>query len=320
VPGPEEATSPKSLRVLTHLPVSAFERVAKAFPDVEFVEVPQQGEAPEGLAGEVLLTFAWGSPNLPELAKRGVRWIHTIGTGVDRFPLEAVGDRLLTCSRGASAVPIAEWTLAMMLAFEKRLPESWITSPPEIWNRADLGGLYGKTLGLVGLGGIGVAVAQRALAFGMRVRAFRRSAAASPLAGVEVVGELPTLASDSDHLVIAASATPQTRGLVGRELLSRVRPGVHLVNVARGSLLDQEALREALGDRGVARASLDVVEPEPLPEGHWLYTHPRVRLSPHISWSMPGAVEALFDTFAENLRRYRVGEPLEGRVDLARGY
>ena len=99
-----------------------------------------------------------------------------------------------------------------------------------------------------------------------------------------------------------------------------MKRGAHLVNVARGGIVDQEALREALGDGRVARASLDAVEPEPLPEGHWLYTHPRVRLSPHISWSAPEAMPRLFATFRENLRRYRAGEPLEGRVDLERGY
>jgi phosphoglycerate dehydrogenase-like enzyme len=121
-------------------------------------------------------------------------------------------------------------------------------------------------------------------------------------------------------VVIAASATPATRHLFGREAFALAKPGVHLVNVSRGSLVDQDALREALDAGRVARASLDVCEPEPLPAGHWLFAHPRVRLSPHISWSAPGALERLFATFAENLRRYREGRPLEGRVDLERGY
>jgi phosphoglycerate dehydrogenase-like enzyme len=309
------------LRILTHLPAPALERIA-AQHGAEFVAVPTEGEPPEGVRGEVLLTFAWGSPNLARVAARGVRWIHTIGTGVDRFPLDAVGDRVLTCSRGASAVPIAEWTLAVMLAFEKRLPESWVSAPPESWNRPDeeLGGLEGRTLGLVGLGGIAGAVATRALAFGMDVLAVRRSGTSSPLPGVSVVPGLEELLPRADHLVLAAAATPETRHLVGREALARVRRGVHLVNVARGSLLDQDALRAALDDGRVARASLDVAEPEPLPAGHWLYEHPKVRLSPHISWSAPGAIERLFETFDENLRRWRAGEALLGTVDLTRGY
>jgi len=99
-----------------------------------------------------------------------------------------------------------------------------------------------------------------------------------------------------------------------------VKPGVHIVNIARGALIDQDALRVALDDGRVSIASLDAVDPEPLPEGHWMYSHPQVHLSPHISWSMPGASDLLVETFVENLRRYRAGEPLEGVVDVDAGY
>ena len=96
--------------------------------------------------------------------------------------------------------------------------------------------------------------------------------------------------------------------------------GLHLMNVARGGLIDQGALRIALEDGRIARASLDVADPEPLPEGHWLFTHPGVRLSPHISWSMPGAFDLLMKTFIDNVGRYRRGEPLEGEVKPSLGY
>jgi phosphoglycerate dehydrogenase-like enzyme len=99
-----------------------------------------------------------------------------------------------------------------------------------------------------------------------------------------------------------------------------MKPGVHLVNIARGALVDQDALRIALDEGKVAMASLDAVEPEPLPEGHWMYGHEKVRLSPHISWSMPGAFDLLLDTFIDNLRRYQAGEALAGEVDVAAGY
>ncbi len=99
-----------------------------------------------------------------------------------------------------------------------------------------------------------------------------------------------------------------------------MKPGVHLVNVARGALLDQEALRGALDDGRVAMASLDTLYPEPLPPGHWLYSHPRARLTPHLSWSMPLAQDHIVQPFIENLRRYIAGEPLEGVVDVAERY
>src|SRR6185369_6362456 len=107
-----------------------------------------------------------------------------LGTGVDAFPVGLLAEgTVLTCSRGASGVPIAEWVLAMMLAFEKHLPESWIAAPPaRPWGRGALGTLAGRTLGLIGLGGIALEVAARALPFGMRVRACRRTAAPAPVA------------------------------------------------------------------------------------------------------------------------------------------
>ncbi len=311
------------LRILSHLPIDALgrvvERVGAAEGALDWRHVAPDAEVPPDARGEVLLTFAWGGPNLPALVERGVRWIHTIGTGVDRFPLGAVGDRVLTCARGASAVPIAEWVMAMVLAHAKRLPESWAEAPPARWNHARLDGLHERVLGIVGLGSIARAVAERARVFGMRVRGVRRTPGPSPIPGVEIAASLEALVAGCQHLVIAAPATAETRHLVGAELLTHARE-LHLVNIARGSLVDQDALRAALDDGRVARASLDVCEPEPLPEGHWLYAHPQVYLSPHISWAAPGSFGALLDTFAENLIRYRAGEPLEGVVDVDAGY
>ena len=99
-----------------------------------------------------------------------------------------------------------------------------------------------------------------------------------------------------------------------------MKPGVHLVNIARGSLVDQDALRVALDDGRVALATLDTVDPEPLPDGHWMYSHPQVRLSAHVSWSSPQAFERIVASFTDNLKRYVAGEPLEGIVDPDEGY
>lgn len=307
-------------RILVHFPADGLRWIEERFPDVELVTVPEEGPLPEGVEGEILFTSTWGSSNMEDILSRGVRWVHTVGTGIDRFPIEALDGRMLTCARGASAAPIAEWTLAVMLAFEKQLPERWLSAPPKRWNWAEIGGLQGQTLALLGLGGIGTAVATRALAFGMHVKARRRTRNPSPLGGVEVVTDWQALLGEADHFVLAAPLTARTRKIVDADVLRLAKPGLHLVNVARGELLDQEALRDALDDGRIGRASLDVATPEPLPEGHWLYTHPRVRLSSHVSWSMPGAVDLLMQSFAANLRRYLDGEPLEGIVDVEEGY
>ena len=308
------------MRVLTHVRGPVADQVRAAVPDVELIEIPGDRDLEDGLEGEVLFTIPWDLPNLAHVLGRGVRWIHTMGTGVDRFPLALVGDRTLTCSRGASAVPIAEWVLAQMLAVEKRLPDSWITQGPDQWHTAQLGGLAGRTLGLIGLGGIGAAVAERALPFEMRIVACRRRDIPPPVPGVEQVTSLDAVLAVADHLVLTAPATEATHHLLDAAAFTQVKPGVHVVNIARGALIDQDALHAALDDGRVSVASLDAVDPEPLPEGHWMYSHPCVHLSPHISWSMPGASDILVETFVGNLRRYRAGEPLEGVVDVVAGY
>jgi phosphoglycerate dehydrogenase-like enzyme len=309
------------LRVLVQLRPALVGRIGDAVPFADVVAVPWEGDVPADVHGEALVTMAWGAANLEQVLARGVRWVHALGTGVDRFPFHLLGDRVLTCSRGGSAVPIAEWVLAVMLAFEKRLPDAWIDDvPTDAQSRMHLGTLHGRTLGLVGIGGIGSAVAERARPFGMRIVACRRTPGLAGPPGVEIVDSLATLVGAADHVVLAAPATPATRHLFDGAVFAVVKPGAHLVNVARGELVDASALRRALEAGRVARASLDAVDPEPLPRGHWMYTHPKVRLSPHISWNMPTAADVLVDAFIENVHRWRGGQPLEGVVDRAAGY
>ena len=309
------------LRVLTWMPPDMTERMTREVEGVELIHVPARGPFPEDADGDVLLVGARTVPIMEEALRSGVRWIHIYGTGVDGFPIELLQDgQTLTCSRGASGVPIAEWVMATMLAFEKRLEETAMHEPWERRGDPGLGTLSGKTLGLVGLGGIGAALAERALPFGMRVLALRRRPRPSEVPGVELAGDLGELLRQADHLVLAAPATAATHYLIDRDALAQLKPGVHLVNVARGTLLDQEALREALDDGRVAMASLDTIEPEPLPAGHWLYSHPRARITPHLSWSMPQGRDQIVNIFIANLRHYLAGEPLEGVVDVEEGY
>jgi phosphoglycerate dehydrogenase-like enzyme len=289
-----------------------------AIPGTEVVTVGR--EVPDELDGEVLFAALHDHPLFAQLDGIGIRWMHLPGTGIDGWPRELLEGRTVTCARGVSGVPIAEFVLASMLAFEKRFPSVWLDEPPDQWNIAPLDELAGKTLGLVGLGGIGAAVAKRALALEMRVLALRRTNASSPVDGVELAAELPEVLGQSDHLVLAAPATRRTHRLLDAAALAQVKPGVHLVNIARGSLVDQDALRAALDDGRVALASLDTVEPEPLPSGHWLYTHPNVHLSAHVSWGSRRAFDRIVESFITNLRRYLAGEPLEGIVDVDEGY
>jgi len=306
------------VRLLNQIHGTGTDRIRERFPEVEVVEVPYDGDVDPAFEGDALVAIPF-APSVTTLAPR-VQWLHSFGTGVDGLAEEAFSVPLLTCSRGAGAVPISEFVLATMLAFEKQLPDVWLREPPEQWSSARLGGLQGRTVGLIGLGGIGEAVARRALAFGMEVRALRRRPVPSPIPDVQMHSMLNELLSESDHVVVAAPYTPRTHHLLDTEAFGHVRPGVHLVNIARGGLIDQDALRVALDDGRVAMASLDVVDPEPLPTGHWMYEHPRVRLSAHISWSSAEGYRRIFELFLENLGRYLAGEPLEGIVDKEERY
>jgi len=312
--------SDRRLRVLNMWGATAHDAITAATPEVDVIDVPPPDQYEPGLQGEVLFAIWFGHPIFGQLDETGVQWMHLPGTGVDNIPRHYLEGRTVTCSRGVSAIPISEFVLGAMLAFEKDFPNIWLREPPEHWNIASLGELAGKTLGLVGLGGIGTAVARRALAFDMRVRALRRNPSRGTLEGVELARDLPDLLSTADHLVLAAPATAATDRLLDAAAFELVKPGVHLVNIARGTLVDQDALRAALDDGRVACASLDTVDPEPLPAGHWMYEHPKVRLSAHVSWSTPRATDRILGAFTDNLRRYVKGEALHGIVDPDEGY
>jgi len=296
--------------------------VKHAIPDIELIEFTND-DPPPGLHADVFFGGYLGWDKILKwLAASGVRWVQLSGTGVDNVPAAVFDGRVVTCARGASAVPISEWVMAAILAWAKRMPETFVHEPPPYWNfpNPQLDRVEGSTVALVGLGGIGSAVATRALAFGMRVRALRRTDAPSPVADVEVVTSLEQLLPDADHVVLAAPSTSRTKYLLDAGAFGLMKPGVHVVNIARGALIDQDALRAALDDGTVAQATLDTVTPEPLPEGHWLYTHPNVRVGAHISWYTPELQQAAVEIFVENLKRFANGAPLLHVVDADEGY
>jgi len=290
-------------------------------PGIELIDAPLEGDLGAEVAGEIVLTRTQPGPNLAELLARGARWVHTLGTGVDGFPFDALSGQVLSCARGISALPIGEWVFAQMLAHAKGLPHVWLREAPQrLHHEPRIGSLRGATVAILGMGGIGTEVARLCLGIDMLVIGVRRSAAAAPLPGVRIAGDLAEAAGDADHLVLAAPYTPATHHVLGAGVFARAKPGVHVVNVSRGPMLDQQALRKALDDDIVSLASLDVTDPEPLPAGHWMYDHPRVHLTPHVSWVGPGAFVEVLSTFADNYLRWTAGEPLQGVVDIAEGY
>jgi phosphoglycerate dehydrogenase-like enzyme len=248
-----------------------------------------------------------------------LRWIYSSSSGIDFYPPWLLEGPPVSCGRGVASDEIAEYVLAAMLAHTKDLDAVRMRSRSD-FRQTQLGRVRGSTVGILGLGAIGSAVAERALGLGARVAAVRRRPLPSSVPGVDLFDDIAEVIARSDHLVVALPATDATRGLLGRELLGLARAGAHLINIARGSVLDQQALIEAL-DRGpLAYATLDVTEPEPLPDGHPLYTHPRVRLTPHVSSNYLAVRQVLFDKVAANFDRFLRGEAPLDLVDPAQGY
>jgi phosphoglycerate dehydrogenase-like enzyme len=256
----------------------------------------------------------------------GLRWIHARSAGIDHLMSPALhsSQALVTNGRGVFSASLAEFALAGILHFWKDVPYMQRTQAEGRWAPFAPEALGGKTLGLVGYGDIGQAVARRARAFDMKLLAVRRRAGAEDDGnGVRFLtgpGAVVELMRTSDAVVVVAALTPETQGLVSREALAVLPPHAVLVNVARGGLIDEPALVEALRARRLRGAALDVFAEEPLPPGHAFWTLDNVLLSPHCADNVPGWLDAAVAVFLENLARFRRGEPLLNRVDPARGY
>jgi phosphoglycerate dehydrogenase-like enzyme len=248
-----------------------------------------------------------------------LRWVQAIGAGTDHFRgAQLAPDVVVTNAAGVAAVPIAEFVIGQLLAVWKRFDELVDQQRRHVWKPVYGRQVSGLTLGVVGLGAIGTAVAERAAALGMRVLGVRRRPETGnhPPAVDEVVGpeRLHDVLSRVDAVVVCAPATPETAELFDPAAFAAMRPGAVFCNVARGSLVDEAALLDALRSGHLGAAVLDVTREEPLPADSPLWDAPNLRLSPHSSASLDHYVESVFDLFTDNLGRYVRGEPLRNVV------
>ncbi|BBD96787.1 dihydrofolate reductase [Sphingobium amiense] len=294
-----------------------------ALPDVDLV--PVSGTLADVPAGISMLAAApfkrvdGRFPPRPDGWPFDLRWVQLMTVGFDLYPDWMFDGPVVTSARGTSAVGLAEFALAAILAAAKRIPDIWIDSPDQ-WVAAPLDILNGRTLGIFGFGAVGQRLAPIAVALGMNVLAVRRSDQPIAQPGVVRAASVQELFERSDHLVLAAPGTSATARLVNADLLATAKPGLHLINIARGTLIDNDALLQALDEGRLSRASLDVTSPEPLPPGHPYYRHPRVYLSPHTAAYTPDTVGNIAAQLARNMDLFERGAPLENIVDLDRGY
>jgi len=255
-----------------------------------------------------------------------LKWVQVMSAGVDRF-LDGEfrqSSVIMTNVSGIHATPIGEIVLELMLMFAKQAPLCFQLKQERQWKRFMPTVLRSKTVGVVGIGNIGRAVARLAKAFGMRVIATRRSAKRVMRAkDVDILlprEQLPQLLSESDFVVLSLPFTSETNKLIGQEELRTMKPTAYLINIARGNIVDEEALIRALDEHWIAGAGLDVFATEPLPADSRLWEFPNVIFSPHIAGGMENYNIRATKLFCENLRRYLSGENLLNVIDKEKGY
>lgn len=303
------------------------ERIRKEAPDWEIVH----GQEPETWTDHLAEAEIWGGwrTEAEELLLSGrakPRWIHLWTAGANRLPLEKLRamEITVTNSSGVHAYPISETVLAMMLSWTRRVhihirrqkEARWIKDPEPLPE------MHEKTLGVIGVGAIGSEIARLAQAFRMTVLGVRRSGRDDPhVDRMYRYDELEQMLPLCDYVVNTLPLTTETAGMFGEKEFKAMKKNAFFVNIGRGGTVDKEALVRALEQGWIGGAGLDVFDPEPLPDGHPLWTMDQVLITPHISGSTEHYTDRVIDIFIPNLRRYVQGlKPDLNVVNLWAGY
>jgi D-3-phosphoglycerate dehydrogenase len=249
-----------------------------------------------------------------------VRWVQLGAAGIETW-FDAglmTRDVVWTAAKGVYAKPIAEHILALILASARGLPER---ARARTWGPTGGRLVAGTTVGVVGAGGIGSELIGLLSPLAVRTIALTRNARTVPKADISVgPRELPSLLAQSDFVVLAAALTVETAGMISAESLAQMRSDAWLINVARGGLVDTEALVTALEAGTIGGAALDVTDPEPLPDDHILWALPNVLITPHVACTPALGVRFLAERVQANVRRFGQGTELLGVVDQSLGY
>ncbi|MGG1518374.1 D-2-hydroxyacid dehydrogenase [Paenibacillus oryzisoli] len=287
-----------------------------------FASSKEAGSAIE--EADVIITAGRMQPELLARASR-VKWVQTISAGVDKLPLEELARRdiIVTNARGVHTIQMSEFALSLMLQWVRRANQLHDNQQEKVWNHLiTFDELHGKTLGIIGAGAIGEAVAKKAKAFDMQVIGLNRSGAANPAFDTTVSGEdgLQTLLTESDIVVLLLPSTAKTRGFLTKTHLALLKPSAFLINLARGDVLDEEALISALQEGRIAGAALDVFATEPLPEASPLWSMPNVIVTPHIAGASAQYAKRVSEIFYHNLAAMLDGGEMMNVVNLKEGY
>jgi phosphoglycerate dehydrogenase-like enzyme len=310
-------------------PAANYLKPLAALPDETQVVVSRDRDRlkESAAAADVILNADFQDPTLltgtfPHATR--VRWIHSLMAGVDKVlsPEIVASDVPMTNGRGLYGRSLAEWTIGAMAYFAFDFRRLLRQQAVGRWESFDHPTLFGRTLGIVGYGAIGRAIAERARPFGIRVVTSRRTAGdADPMVDKAYAPpQLNEMLAECDYVAVTAPLTAETRGLIGAVQIAAMKPTAVLINVGRGAVIDEDALLAALESGKLRGAALDVFTTEPLPSGHAFYRMENVLLSPHTADRNPESRTRAVDFFLKNFERFRIGEPLENIVDKHAGY
>lgn len=317
----------RKLVVAIEIPAHHLEALRERFPDLAIVAVPYaelDDQLPDADAVCSVRLTAEQIARAPRL-----RWLQTMSAGVEHVLTPALVDReiALTNASGVHAINIGEHLMAMMLAFARALPRLVRNQTAHRWRdepiRDHVFELHGQTLLLVGLGDIALALAERAVPFGMRTIGVRRrpdQPVPPTVHRAVTIERLAEVLPEADHVAICLPLTEQTEGLLDAGMLGRMRPSSYLYNIGRGRIVDQEALIAALRAGRLAGAGLDVTDPEPLPADSPLWDMENVLITAHTSGGTPKYWDRGITILSDNIERFRSGQDLINRIDTAAGY
>jgi phosphoglycerate dehydrogenase-like enzyme len=302
-------------------------QMKERFPEEAFHFHNKMNEATLDLnKAEVLITY--GEDLTEELVERAdsLKWIMVISAGLDKMPFKALQKKniLITNARGIHKTPMAEYTISMMLQVSRKAKELMENQKQHIWDRkVPMNEISGKTIGILGTGAIGTEVARLAKAFNMNTIGFNTSGRSvvhfDSIVDQEGIGKLY---EESDFIVNVLPSTPLTKGFIGTDAFSQMKSSAVLINIGRGTTIVEHELIEALKEKSIAHAVLDVFEKEPLAQDSPLWDMENVTATPHLSGISPQYQERAIEIFSDNLKLYRINKINEmiNIIPYDRGY
>jgi phosphoglycerate dehydrogenase-like enzyme len=315
---------------LWHAPAWIRERLQQEFPQHTFIQLQNYDRVPEEIPDtDVFIGWSLRPPQF--VAAKKLRWIHSPAAAVHQlmFPELIESGVVVTNSTGIHGSVVAEHAIAVLLALAKRLPQAMQYQAKRTWSQDQLWHerprpreVADTTVAVIGMGGIGREFTTRAKALGMKVLAVRENPAKGT-GGADAVYSPPEIDSvlpQADYVLLCTPVTPATTGLINAARLSKMKPDAYLINVGRGPLIDEAALLQALQERRIAGAALDVFNEEPLPADSPFWSLTNLLITPHTAAVTERLWERHYKLIVENLNRFLAGQPLLNEVDKKLGY